>query len=188
MSPKVDSGHRMRGSPAVDEDCQLVRVLTLPAEVAAGIYRAARRRVEEDPAAELFAGERVVTPLPPTLPFLWCSAHLMVFGEGEQAWHRHFGERCLFIVAAGLSAVEVSPVGPDADLAAVRREAHPLAMDANGCYLFRMRANVWHRFRGEFCAVSFHPDDTRGVESPGPMGGHLSNPMGAFSAFPTAAR
>src|SRR5690606_30273789 len=119
--------------------------------------------IKSDPEASMFAGELVLTPFLPRGKFDWHSTHLMTFGDHDQAWHRHFGERCLFVITEGDCTTFVSEADLDASKSEVTAAATPIPMPANRAFLFRMQANTWHRFDGPFCAISFHPNDAKGV-------------------------
>ena len=155
-----------------------------PPGVAAALRDVFTRSIKSDPNSAMFAGERVLTPFLPRAKFDWHSIHLMTFGDHDQAWHRHFGERCLFIVTEGDCTTFVSEVGPDASLGDVVAGATPVRMPADRAFLFRMQANTWHRFDGRFCALSFHPNDAKGVANIEATLCQRVGVMEAFTAYP----
>ncbi len=115
------------------------------------IADAFRKCITSDIGAELFAGElcsRILAAKEGDMS----SAYLMSFESGyDQPTHCHTGTRILFIFTTKNAS---------ASLGEGAGEMEKIELKDNAFYVLRMPERIYHKFDGDFAALSIHPKDT----------------------------
>ena len=110
-----------------------------------------REYIKQDSSAELFAGETCSQVLKSQEDDM-SSAYLMSFVSGyEQQVHYHTGSRILFIF---------TKQNARASLGESLETMKEVVLEDSALYVLRMKKGVYHKFGGDFVAISVHPQDS----------------------------